>query len=126
LSILLKLSILNLAKLLKTLIIMAITKTWQVNTMERDLSDGHVNKVIYRVIGKDGDTEKDRATGEVNFTKPESLPSDFVNYDKLDEATVLGWVKTAIGTDGVAAIEKSLEDNIALINTPVTATGKPF
>jgi len=105
---------------------MAITKTWQVNTMERDLSDGHVNKVIYRVIGKDGDTEKDRATGEVNFTKPESLPSDFVNYDKLDEATVLGWVKTAIGTDGVAAIEKSLEDNIALINTPVTATGKPF
>ena len=105
---------------------MAITKTWQVNTMERDLSDGHVNKVIYRVIGKDDDTEKDRATGEVNFTKPSSLPSDFVAYDKLDEATVLGWVKTAIGTDDVAAIEKTLEDNIALINTPVTATGKPF
>jgi|TARA_R100000149_G_scaffold44220_1_gene17557 hypothetical protein len=105
---------------------MAITKTWQVNTMERDLSDGHVNKVIYRVIGKDGDTEKDRATGEVVFTKPSSLPSDFVAYEKLDEATVLGWVKTAIGTDNVAAIEKSLEDNIAIINKPVTATGKPF
>ena len=105
---------------------MAITKTWQVNTMERDISDGHVNKVIYRVIGKDGDTEKDRATGEVSFTKPSTLPSDFVAYDKLDEATVLGWVKTAIGTDDVAAIEKTLEDNIALINTPVTATGKPF
>ena len=105
---------------------MAITKTWQVNTMERDISDGHVNKVIYRVIGKDDDTEKDRATGEVTFTKPESLPSDFVAYDKLDEATVLGWVKDAIGTDDVAAIEKTLEDNIALINTPVTATGKPF
>ena len=105
---------------------MAITKTWQVNTMERDLSDGHVNKVIYRVIGKDGDTEKDRATGEVSFTKPSSLPSDFVAYDKLDEATVLGWVKTSIGADDVAAIEKTLENNIALINTPVTATGKPF
>ena len=105
---------------------MAITKTWQVNTMERDLSDGHVNKVIYRVKGMDGETEKDRATGEVTFTKPESLPSDFVAYDKLDEATVLGWVKTAIGADDVAAIEKTLEDNIALINTPVTATGKPF
>ena len=105
---------------------MAITKTWEVNTMERDLSDGHVNKVIYRVKGMDGETEKDRATGEVNFTKPSSLPSDFVAYDKLDEATVLGWVKTTIGTDAVAAIEKKLEDNIALINTPVTATGKPF
>ena len=68
---------------------MAITKTWQVNTMERDISDGHVNKVIYRVIGKDDDIEKDRATGQVTFTKPESLPSDFVAYDKLDEATVI-------------------------------------
>jgi hypothetical protein len=105
---------------------MAITKTWQVNTMERDLSDGHVNKVIYRVKGMDGETEKDRATGEVNFTKPSSLPSDFVAYDKLDEATVLGWVKTAIGSDGVSAIEKAIEDKIAIINTPVTATGKPF
>ena len=105
---------------------MAITKTWQVNTMERDISDGHVNKVIYRVIGKDGDTEKDRATGEVSFTKPSSLPSDFVAYDKLDEATVLGWVKTALGTDEVTAIEKAIEDKIAIINTPVTATGKPF
>jgi len=105
---------------------MAITKTWEVNTMERDLSDGHVNKVIYRVKGIDGSEEKDRATGEVVFTKPDSLPSDFKAYDSLDEATVLGWVKTLIGTDEVTAIEKALEDNIALINTPVTATGKPF
>lgn len=107
---------------------MAITKTWEVNTMERDLSDGHVNKVIYRVKGIDDSdsTEKDRATGEVVFTKPDSLPSDFKAYDTLDEATVLGWVKTAIGSDEVTAIEKALEDNIAIINTPVTATGKPF
>ena len=105
---------------------MAITKTWQVNTMERDISDGHVNKVIYRVIGKDGDVEKDRATGQVNFTKPSSLPSDFVAYDKLDEATVLGWVKTALGANQVTAIESVIDDNIAIINTPVKATGKPF
>ena len=105
---------------------MAITKTWQVNTMERDISDGHVNKVIYRVIGKDGDVEKARETGEVNFTKPSSLPSDFKAYDSLDEATVLGWVKAALSVNTVSAIEKILEDKIALINTPVTATGKPF
>ena len=105
---------------------MAITKTWQVNTMERDISDGHVNEVIYRVIGKDGHVEKDIATGKVNFTKPSSLPSDFVAYDKLDEETVIGWVKTTLGTDDVTAIEKAIEDRIAIINTPVTATGKPF
>ena len=42
------------------------------------------------------------------------------------EEIVLGWVKTKLGTDEVAAIEKSLEDQIALINTPVSATGKPW
>ena len=104
---------------------MAITKTWQVNTLERDVADGHVNKVIYRVKGIDGSEEKSRETGEVNFTKPSSLPSDFVAYDKLSESTVLGWVKTALG-DEVAKIEAKIDADIALINTPVTATGKPW
>tara|TARA_A100001011_G_C13809990_1_gene634499 strand:+ start:276 stop:596 length:321 start_codon:yes stop_codon:yes gene_type:complete len=105
---------------------MAITKTWQVNTLERDVSDGHVNKVIYRVKGIDGSEEKSRETGEVNFTKPSSLPSDFVAYDSLSESTVLGWVKTALGTDQVASVEAKIDADIALINTPVTAVGKPW
>tara|TARA_B100000900_G_scaffold414086_1_gene439720 strand:+ start:4611 stop:4937 length:327 start_codon:yes stop_codon:yes gene_type:complete len=107
---------------------MAVTKTWEVNTMERDLSDGYVNKVIYRVKGIDDadSTEKARATGEIVFTKPESLPSDFVAYDGLNEATVLGWVKTALGTDEVTSIESRLETQVGLVNTPVTGTGKPW
>ena len=32
---------------------MAVTKTWEINTVERDLSDGYVTKVIYRVKGID-------------------------------------------------------------------------
>ena len=101
---------------------MAITKTWEVNTLERELADGYVKKVIYRVKGIDGSEEKARATGEVDLEKPETL----IPYKDLTESTVLGWVKTKLGTDEVAAIEKSLEDEIALINTPVTATGKPW
>ena len=57
------------------------------------------------------------------------MPSDFKAYDTLDETTVLGWVKTKLDADEagrVAAIEKVIDDNIAIINTPVTATGKPF
>ena len=62
---------------------MAITKTWEINTLERDLSDGYVTKVIYRVKGLSDSEEKARATGEVVFTKPSSLPSDFIAYDSL-------------------------------------------
>jgi hypothetical protein len=105
---------------------MTTTIKWEVNTMERDISDGYVSKVIYRVKGIDDSEEKSRETGEVNFTKPSSLPSDFVAYDKLSELTVLGWVKTALGTDQVAKIEAKIDADIALINTPVTAIGKPW
>ena len=101
---------------------MAITKTWEINTLERELADGYVKKVIYRVKGIDGSTEKVRATGEVTLIKPSTL----IPYKDLTESTVLGWVKTKLGTDEVAAIEKALEDEIALINTPVTGKGKPW
>ena len=101
---------------------MAITKTWEVNTREREQADGYVKKVIYRVKGIDGSEEKLRATGEVELEKPETL----IPYKDLTEETVLGWVKTKLGTDEVARVEKWLEDEIALINTPVTAEGKPW
>ena len=101
---------------------MAITKTWEINTVERELADGYVKKVIYRVKGIDGSEEKARATGEVELEKPETL----IPYKDLTEDTVIGWVKTKLGTEQVTAIEKSLTDEIALINTPVTATGKPW
>ena len=103
---------------------MAITKTWEINTMERDVSDGYVTKVIYRVKGISDSEEKARETGEVVFEKPSSLPSDFVEFTKLDAATVLGWVKTALG-DQVAQIETVLEYKIKEIETPTTVSGVP-
>ena len=104
---------------------MAINKVWQVNTMERDISDGHVNKVIYRVkaIDDSDNTEKEgtRQTGEVNFTKPSSLPSDFKAFDSLTDSICIDWVKTALGSDGVTAIEAAIDASLA---TPTTAVGK--
>ena len=67
------------------------TKTWQINTMQRELADGYVNKVIYRVNGEDG-TYKFRATGEVDLPKPDTL----IPYADLTEETVIGWVKAKI------------------------------
>ncbi len=101
---------------------MAITKTWEVNTLERELADGYVKKVIYRVKGIDGSEEKLRATGEVKLEKPETL----IPYKDLTESKVLEWVKAKLGTDEVARIEQWLEDEIALIKAPLTGTGKPW
>ena len=101
---------------------MSITTKWEINTLERELTDGYVKKAIYRVIGLDGSEEKVRATGEVELDKPDTL----IPYKDLTESTVLGWVKTKLGTDEVVGIEKSLKDEITLLNTPVTANGKPW
>ena len=105
---------------------MAITKTWEINTLERDLSDGYVTKVIYRVKGLSDSVEKARATGEINFIKPESLPSDFVAYDSLTSSTVLGWLTTSLGSDKVKEIEASLEAAVTEAITPTTAVGVPW
>ena len=107
---------------------MAITKTWEINTLERDVSDGFVTKVIYRVKGLSDSVEKSRLTGEVTFTKPDSLPSDFVAFASLDASTVLGWVKAAINASSpnVAAMETTLEAQVNEVLTPTTAVGVPW
>ena len=103
---------------------MTITKTWQVNTLQRELTTGYVSKVIYRVIGTD-DTYTTRATGEVDLEKPETL----IPYKDLTEETVIGWVKAKLDADKagtVAAIETAVENGVNEQKTPTTGVGKPW
>tara|TARA_R100001082_G_C4302962_1_gene133269 strand:- start:95 stop:421 length:327 start_codon:yes stop_codon:yes gene_type:complete len=106
------------------------TKTWQVNTMERELSSGYVSKVIYRVDGEDG-TYKFRATGDVHLPKPDTL----VPYADLTEEVVIGWVKAKLNSekdadgkaiDAVAIIETAVENGVNEQKTPTTGVGKPW
>ena len=111
---------------------MAITYTWEINGTQckRDVADGYFTNVVYRVKRMDGTEEKARHTGEIIFTKPESLPSGFIAFDSSKptptQATMITWVKDSLGTDAVTAIETSLKAEIDLINTPVQATGVAF
>ena len=100
---------------------MSITKTWEVNTLQRELADGYVNKVIYRVKGTDG-TYSTRVTGEVDLEKPDTL----IPYKDLTQETVIGWVKAKLGSDTVTEIEKAIDDNITLQKTPVHGVGTPW
>ena len=97
---------------------MAITTTWSIDTLERDPSDGFVRNALWVLTGKDGDTILQERGGSAWFAKPSSLPSDFIAYDSLDEATVLGWVKAQLGSDLCADYEKDV--------SYTTAVGKPW
>ena len=104
---------------------MAVTTSWEINTMERDVSDGYVTKIIYRITGLSDSVEKARRTGEVNFIKPESLPSGFIDFASLESATVMSWVKASIGSTRVGELETQLKAEVNEILTPTTAMGVP-
>ena len=105
------------------------TKTWEINTLERELADGYVKNAVYRVNGADG-TYTFRATGQVFLPKPDTLKA----YGDLTEAEVLGWVKARIeelaaaddSNPTVAAIETAVENGVNEQKTPTTGTGKPW
>ena len=109
---------------------MTVTKTWSVNTLQRELADGYVNKVIFRVIGEDG-VYKSTVTGEVNLEKPETL----IPYADLTEETVLDWIKVKLNSekdaddntiDKVASIEAAVENGVNIQKKPTHGTGKPW
>ena len=107
---------------------MAYSYTWEINetAMISDVSDGFISTIVYRVKGMDGSTEKARATGQIELTKPSSLPSDFVAFNSVTKAKSLGWVKAALGATEVTAIENGLKAQIDLINTPTEKVGAPW
>ena len=107
---------------------MAYSYTWEINekNMISDISDGFITTIVYRVKGMDGSNEKARATGQVELTKPSSLPSDFVAFNSVTKAKSLEWVKAALGSTEVTAIENGLKAKIDLINTPTEKIGTPW
>ena len=109
---------------------MTVTKTWQVNTLERELADGYVNKAVFIVDGQDG-TYKFRATGSVDLPRPETL----IPYADLTEETVLGWIKAKLNSeedvdgntiDKVASIEAAVENAVNIQKTPTHGSGVPW
>jgi hypothetical protein len=50
----------------------------------------------------------------------------FVAYDKLDEDTVIGWVKASLGDTEVKSIEDNIANQIDAQENPTQGKGKPW
>ena len=95
--------------------------TWTIANLERNVADGGVTVAHWRVTEVDGDYSAS-AYGTVGFT-PDADADDFVAYDSLTEATVLGWVHAEVDQD---ATEAALTANIEAQKNPVSADGMPW
>ena len=103
--------------------------TWTIATLERELADGGVTVAHWRCTeeetvgtGDDAVTYSASSYGTVGFT-PDPTASDYIAYDSLTEADVLGWVWESVDKD---ATEESLAAKIEAEKNPVTADGVPW
>ena len=113
---------------------MAVTKTWSVLDLTREISDGYVCWVKWKLTG----TEGDKTVESIGKTKLERPSSALEAYDSLTEEKVIGWVKAKInaespafmdtdtGKTAVERMEAIMDKKMGWLNAPATADGKPF
>ena len=102
---------------------MAAVFNWTVAQLERNLANGGVTIAHWRCNASDGDYSAS-SYGTAGFTPNVSAP-DFVAYDALTEATVLGWVWDQ--ADGWKnEVEAALQAKIDADKNPTTGAGVPW
>jgi len=99
---------------------MMTTFNWTISQMDRLTADGFVVTVHYNVTATD-DTYSASTYGTISYTQEQG--ETYIPYDDLTEATVVGWVQTALGKD---TVESSLQSQIDLQKHPVQAAGVPW
>jgi len=93
---------------------------WNVVQMDRLTSDGFVVTVHYTVNAVDGDYTAS-TYGTVGYT--EQPDEQYIPYEELTEAEVIGWVQDSLGKD---TVEASLAAQIEAEKHPVIETGLPW
>ena len=95
---------------------------WSVTNLEytndSDKGGGHA---AWSATDTDGDYSG-TVSGMESYT-PDPSDSGFVAYDDLDEATVVAWVKSTLGSDEVSAVEAKATAKLTEAKTPSTAWG---
>jgi hypothetical protein len=93
---------------------------WKINDMKRDASTGFVSEVHWSLTAQDGDFSGS-VYGSIGLTGELTVP-----YESLTEEVVIGWVKSAMGQETVAAHEAAVLAQIEAQKNPVVANGLPW
>tara|TARA_R100001163_G_scaffold36477_1_gene27950 strand:- start:6 stop:344 length:339 start_codon:yes stop_codon:yes gene_type:complete len=108
---------------------------WSINLLEYEISKDSKSNVVTSVhwgatdakeVTKDGKKVIYSGGSYGQSGLDTSDLSSFVEYDKLDEDTVVGWVKSELGDDEVKSIEDGIANQIDAQENPTTGKGKPW
>ena len=94
---------------------------WTIANLERNTADGGVFVAHWRVTAEDGEYTAS-SYGTQSFT-PDPTSADFIAFEALTEADVLGWVHAEVSQDDTeASIQAKLDEMAA----PQTVVGMPW
>ena len=106
---------------------MAITYTWSIVDMERQITMGDKSDVITEIRYQlDGTETVDGTahTGSMSETVNVELGSQtFKAFNSVTEANAIQFVKDKLGADGITNSELNVSNQISESQTPVTAKG---
>tara|TARA_R100000654_G_scaffold21084_1_gene42590 strand:- start:89 stop:391 length:303 start_codon:yes stop_codon:yes gene_type:complete len=100
---------------------MAVTYTWTISTVERNLSDGGVTRAHWNCEAVDDDYNA-LSYGSCGL-EYDASSSDFIAYESLTEENVIGWVQKIVNK---SETEAALASNINLQKNPSTGEGVPW
>ena len=95
-----------------------MTTTWKITNLDSNTDDGFVTTAHWTATAVDGEHT---ASAYSTCSWSEGTPT--IPYANLTEATVLNWVWESVDK---TATESALAAQIALLKTPVKATGTPW
>ena len=94
--------------------------TWNIAQLERRISDGFVTTAHWTCSGVDGDFTGN-TYGSIGLEGVVTTA-----YEDITEDQAIGWVKSAMGEETVAATEATVATQIEAQKNPVAASGTPW
>ena len=113
---------------------MAVTTTWSILDMQRTASDGNVHTIYWQCVAANDSGDETAVEAGKLRTNADPSDSDFIAYDSLTEADVLGWVYESLieGDETADEAKARIEaDRTAKVNAQITknageANGMPW
>ena len=99
---------------------------WTIANLEYEISAlvyENVVKIIHWRVSKETEGFTANTYGTENLALPDAT---FIEFDLLEETTVLGWLAESMGEERIADIETALDAQLADQITPTMGAGMPW